>query len=270
MRKRHLIGVALVVSTLAVTGVAIAHTSIAETIPEDGASVEAAPESVYIRFGEPELPAPAQITDGRLEVYDACGKKVDKGDSTVNMQESSVTVSSEGAVSGRYEAHWFATAADGAEQAGVFDFEVSGGTACPSVVREDPKADVDLGVDVVKVQSKSVGRGARVKITANAPVDCASLADPDTQLLAQFDTSSDRAGDVTGRFVCKAGKIKLQMDEGVLAVSKPNTTTLSLLVPRHVLLGSVDLYIESITDKDECSDKVCAEIAPDLGLLTVF
>jgi methionine-rich copper-binding protein CopC len=272
MKKRGFVGLAVALGITALAGVAVAHTHVAETTPIDGSTVEAAPAEVHIRFGEPEIPAPGQITDGHLEVFDACGTRVDKDDSTVAMQDSSITVSSAGAASGRYEAHWFITAADGATQAGLFDFEVTSGTPCKSVVREDPAEDVDLGFDIVKLQSKKVRAGSKVTTTFAAPVTCKALKDADTQLAAKFDTNSDRLDDITGTFKCSAGKVKLAFDDGTqtLNVTKPTSTTLSVVIPRHVLLGDVDVFLESTTDKDECSDKVCAEVAPDLGLLTVF
>ena len=273
MRRRGVVGLAVALGSITLlAGVAVAHTDVAETIPADDSTIEAAPTEAYIRFGQPEAPTPAQIADGRLEVYDACGKRVDKDDATVNLQESSITVSSGGSVAGRYEAHWFATAADGNVQAGLFDFDVTGGTPCKSVVREDPAKDVDLGFDIVKLQSKKVKAGSRMSATFASPVSCKALKDEDTLLVAKFDTNSDRLADVSGTFKCLAGKVKLAFDDQTkpLSVSRPNSTTLSVLIPRHVLLGGVDVYLEATTDKDECSDKVCAELAPDLGLLTVF
>ena len=272
MRRRGL-GLALALSiTVLVAGVAVAHTSVAETTPEDGSVIESAPSQVHIRFGQKDLPAPGQATDGRLEVYDACGKRVDKNDTTFNMQDSSMTVSSAGDVAGRYEAHWFATAADGAEQSGVFDFEVTNGTPCKSVVREDATGDIELGFDVTKLRMNRVNAGSKVTMTLAAPVTCASFKDKDLQLATKFDTNSDRTEDITGVVACKAGKLKLVFGDGTgsLRVARPTSTTLSVVIPRHVLLGDVDVYVQSTADKDECSEKVCAEIAPDLGLLTVF
>src|SRR3712207_62301 len=100
MKVRRGIATTAVLSVIAgvvAAGTALAHTHVAETRPAAGESVEAAPEQVYVRFGEESFPAPAQVTDARLEVFDPCGTQVDKKDSAVNMQESSVTVSSEGA-----------------------------------------------------------------------------------------------------------------------------------------------------------------------------
>lgn len=273
MRRRGLKGLAVALGSITVlAGVAVAHTEVAETTPADNSTVEAAPAEVHIRFGQAEFPAPGQITDGRLEVYDSCGVRVDKDDSTVNMQDSSITVSSEGAAAGRYEAHWYATATDGATQAGVFDFNVSGGTPCKEVVRDDPTTDVDLGFDVVVLRSKKVRAGSKIMATFAAPVSCKSFKDKDTLLTANFDTNSDRVGDVTGTFGCRDGKLRLTFQDGTqsLKVIKPSPATLAVKIPHHVLLGEVDVYLESTTDKDECSDQICAEIAPDLGLLTVF
>ena len=251
-------------------GTAAAHTSIAETNPEDGSTVETAPPQVKIRFGDASLPPqPAQISDGRLEVFDACGQQVDKGDSQVNMEESSVTVSSEGASAGRYEVHWFTSAADGQAQSGVFDFDVTGGAPCKTVTRTDPKKDVDIGFDVVSILTKKVSRGVQVRIGLADAISCGALKDKDLDLSVQFDTNSDRVVDTGGRFVCSAGKLKLSFESGSVPVTRPASDSLSFVVRPHVLVGSVQFYVESLANKDECSDKACSEVAPDLGLVNV-
>ena len=268
--KTRPVSVALSLILLMTTGSASAHTSIAETNPADGSTVEAAPPEVKIRFGDASLPPqPGQITDGRLEVFDACGTQVDEGDSQANMEESSVTVSSGGDSSGRYEAHWYATAADGQVQSGIFDFNVSGGSTCENVTRTDPKEDVDVGFDVTSITTRKVRRGVQARIGFATPVKCSDLGDKDLDLSVYFDTNSDRAADTSGRITCAAGKTKLTFKGGAVPATRPTSDSVAFVIRPHVLLGSIEFYVESLADKEECEDKVCSELAPDLGLVNV-
>jgi methionine-rich copper-binding protein CopC len=268
---------ASVIVGIIAAGTALAHTNVAETRPAAGSSVEAVPEQVYIRFGQPELPAPAQIADGRLEVLDPCGTQVDKNDSTVNMQESSVTVSSEGARSGRYEVHWFATAADGAQQSGIFDFNVTTGAPCEQVTRTDPAKDVGLGIDVVSLRSKKSRGGAVVTITSAAAVRCSTLAPKAADTLKVLvDTDGDALGDMDGRITCRRGNYAVTFSgesgtTGRISAIRPSAKMIAFKLPRQLLVEHADIYVESVHDSDECSgEKVCLEVAPDLGLVRAF
>ncbi|HWL64798.1 MAG TPA: hypothetical protein VNP73_02395, partial [Actinomycetota bacterium] len=176
--------------------------------------------------------------------------------------------------SGRYETHWYATASDGAAQAGMIDFNVTGGATCTKAVRPDAKEDVDLGFDVVDLRSADTKRGAKVTVTTAAAVKCVDLTDKQT-LALKFDTGADDTTDVEGLFVCKAGKIVLELSSkdgsfGKLAVTQPSPAKLKVVLTRHVLLGQVGVIAESTLDSSDCEGKVCADRAPDLGWLNVY
>lgn len=278
LKRRILSLVAVSVAVAVVSaGIALAHTDVAETRPGDGEIVDSPPAEVYIRFGQEAVPQPAVIQDGRLEVLDACGTQVDKEDSSVNMQDSSVTVMSGGEVSGRYEVHWYATAADGAQQSGVFDFTVKKGTPCDQVVRVDPKDDIDVGLDVVSVKSRPVKRGSKLQVTTAVKFGCKTLATKaDDALQLKIDTNSDRVAEISGKFVCRRGNYELVLegDDGVtgsLSATRPSNKAIEVKLPRQVLVAHADLFVEATNESDDCTgDKVCIDTAPDLGWVRIF
>lgn len=259
---------ATLVAGLAAT--ALAHTHVAESSPAAGERVDAAPSEVMVRFGDDFLPQqPGAVSDARLEVYDACGTQVDKGDSALTMEDSRVVVGSGGDTAGRYEIHWFVTAADGAAQSGVIDFTVKAGRVCTSAARPDAAKDVDLGFDFTSIASKRVKGGALVSVTTAAPVKCAELTEKQTMEL-RFDTNGDQLAEIKGELVCVAGavKVRLSNDDGVtgtLRTTRPKANVLAVKIKRHVLLGHVDVYAQSSLDSSDCDGKVCADRAPDLG-----
>ena len=257
---------------------AYAHTHVAESTPADGEVLEKAPSEVSVRFGEALLPVgqPAQVQDASLVVLDACGKQVDNKDSSLTIQDSKVVVTSGGDVAGRYEVHWFATAADGAPQSGVLDFEVTKGKSCTEAVREDEAKDVDLGTDVTKLQTSRTKGGALVQVGTKQRLSCTDLAAKgDSSLELNIDTSSDRESDLIGRFVCQSGDVRLKMktSSGKSTGSLPASITskgLKVKLPRGALVGNADAFVQSSLDSDECADKVCADRAPDLGFVQIF
>ena len=268
--------VALIFTAVSV-GPAYAHTSVAESNPADGANVEAIPSSVMVRFGQEALPAPAQIQDARLEVIDPCGVQVDKKDSAVNMQDSSVTVSAAGSAAGRYEIHWFATAADGEAQAGVLDFNVTSGEPCTKVARADAKDDTEAGPDVVSIETKRTRRGGVSTLRLNDALACATLgAEAEEHLTIMLDTNSDRNADFTGEITCKAGDWTMALTSaegdstGSLRVGQPNKTTLRVTLPKQKLVAHVDLWAESSSEAADCEGKVCFDRAPELGLARAY
>jgi methionine-rich copper-binding protein CopC len=273
-------GVALVGAIVVLAGltqVAFAHTHVAESNPADGAILEAAPGEVTVRFGEPELPAPAQISDGHLEVFDACGTQVDKKDSAVNMQDSSVTVSSAGGMAGRYEIHWYATAADGEPQAGVLDFNVTNGTPCKSAARSDAADDTELGADVLSVTSKVVKGGGSVTIKTAEALDCAAYGEEtDDKLTLMLNTNSDRNADFLGKVLCKKNVWKIYLESvdgdktGSVRMTAPKTGGLKVKLPKQLLVAHVDVWAEALSEATECDGKVCFDRAPDLGLLRAY
>jgi methionine-rich copper-binding protein CopC len=258
--------------------VAFAHTHVREAIPADEAKVETAPTDVSVSFGEEGLPAqPGQISDGHLEVYDACGNRVDKEDSAVDMSTSTVTATAGGTVSGRYEMQWTVTSSDGAVQSGIVDFNVKNGSRCALVSRTDPNDELDFGIDVAGVSSKRTSSGVNVTLRTAAAFGCADLGKTAKQeLLLNMDTNGDEIADVTGSFLCKLGKPKLVITGdgekiATLAATRPNPTSIAVAIPRGALTAHVDLNVTATKEGDECADdKVCVDFAPNLGWLRIF
>lgn len=278
-RSKALVGLSVVALLLgALAQSALAHTHVAESNPADGAKLEAPPTEILVRFGEPDIPAqPAQISDAHLEVFDACGVQVDKKDSTVNMQDSSVKVTSAGSPAGRYEIHWFATASDGAAQSGILDFNVTKGAPCTSASRDDVKEDTELSADLLTVATKVTKRGGAVTLTAAEALDCASYgAEADNKLTLQLDTNLDRNSDFVGSVVCKKNVWKMNLKSaeeettGSLKMKQPSPTTLRVQLPKQLLVAHVDLWAESSSEADDCDTKVCFDRAPDLGLVRAY
>lgn len=281
MNRSHLLrvvaGIGATAASLAITGAALAHTNVAESDPADGAIVDTPPAQVTVRFGQEAVPAPGQISDATLAVIDACGAQVDNRDSTVNMQDSSVTVTSGGGPAGRYEIHWFATAADGAIQSGVLDFDVKQGESCAKVVREDPGADVEAGLDVLRVQSKRTRRGGLVTIELAEAIRCAALSSKaDERVSLGIDTDSDRDGEFLGAVTCRRGDWSVDLESAsqeptrALRAARPTPTALAVRIPSQVLVGHVDVWIETSSEAPACGSKDCFDRAPDLGLVRAY
>lgn len=288
------IGIAAVAAASALfAGAALAHTSIAESNPADNATVEALPEEVSVRFGNPEVPVPqpAQLTDASLLVLDACGARVDNEDAQWDETTSTLTATTKPASkAGRYEMHWSGTSTDGDAQAGVIDFVVSGGTECTSVVRTDAADDVDAGFDPTKVSSTRTSTGAAVTVTLADTPACKSFKTATGNLLGlEMDTNWDDGVDYSGTFACKTKKVRRNgvvrkvavyslavtkagddAPSATFKVAKRGPKTLTVSVPSSLLgdqeNGSLDLYVSSSTESEECADdEVCADRAPDLG-----
>ena len=130
---------------------------------------------------------------------------------------------------------------------------------------------MDLGFDIVSLKSKPTSAGARLSIGLATPVACSDAKDKDLSLEVNFDTSSDRAEDSSGVLRRKAGRLALVFEDGQsLRVTQPTPKTLSVGIRKHAALQKLDVFVESTADKDECAEKVCAEVAPNLGLLNVL
>ena len=289
---RRTFSVAAVAAALALlAGAALAHTSIAESNPADNSTVEALPEEVSVRFGNPEVPVPqpAQLSDASLVVLDACGARVDNEDAQWDDTTSTITATTTPASkAGRYEMHWSGTSTDGDAQAGVIDFVVSGGAECESVVRTDAADDIDLGFNPTKVTSKRTASGAAISVSlAEAPA-CKSFDAATGRLLTlAMDTSWDEEVDYTGTFTCRTKKVRrngvvrrvavygLDVTKSgdekpslKLSLRKTGAKALTAAIPSTILGegGTLDLYVSSTTESDECGEaKSCADRAPDLG-----
>lgn len=94
--------------------------------PADGAKVDAAPDSITLTFSQP--------LDGaysRIEVFDQCGKRADKGGDTVTVNQMSIALTRKPA--GRYRVYYVANATPkGAtgETSGFLSFTVAKGPRC--------------------------------------------------------------------------------------------------------------------------------------------
>jgi copper resistance protein C len=251
-----------------------AHTQVAESSPAAGERLQSAPPEVMVRFGDPRLPAqPLAVQDARLEVVDPCGRRVDGDDSRTTLHDSKVVVSSGGSAAGRYEIHWFATAADGASQSGVIPFTAARGATCARTVRSDPAEDVDHGIDVTRLESKRTRSGASIRVTTAAAVGCRDITGEQT-LRLRFDTDADQQPDVDGRFTCRAGRIRLivgaEGDAQRLRVARRGPRVLAVHLRRHFLVQHVDVYAESAAEGESCGEGVCADRAPDMGALNAY
>jgi methionine-rich copper-binding protein CopC len=278
--------------SLIATG-ALAHTSIAESNPADNSTVEALPEEVSIRFGNATIPAPqpAQLSDATLLVLDPCGARVDNEDAAWDQTTSTITATTTTREkAGRYEMHWGGTSTDGDAQAGIVDFVATGGSECASVVRPDAADDVDLGFNPVKIVSRPAGTGAAVTVTLKDKLTCKSFATAGGRLLTvAMDTNWDEEVDYTGTFTCRTKKVRRngqirrvpvyglsvaqdgdEDPSSKLKVKASSAYALTASIPASILEdpanGSLDLYVSSTTDSDECDeDTRCADRAPDLG-----
>ena len=279
--------------TALLAGAALAHTSIAESTPADNATIEALPDQVSIRFGSAELPAPQpmQLQDAALVLLDPCGARVDNDDATWDDTTSTIAATTKGSeTAGRYEMQWSGTSTDGDAQAGFVDFVVSGGEQCALARRDDAADDIDLGFDPTKVTSKRTARGASVTVALQDPVLCKAFAGATSEVLTiEMDTNWDEGVDYSGAFACRTKTVRRNGvtrkvavyslsvtkagDEDAsskLAVRKTGARALTVSIPSSFVEdqegASLDLYVSSTTDSDECDDDTsCADRAPDLG-----
>lgn len=291
--KKTVTAAAVVAATALLAGAALAHTSIAESDPADNSTVEALPQEVSIRFGNPEVPVPqpAQLTDATLTVLDPCGARVDNEDATWDETTSTLSATTKASeTAGRYEMQWSGTSTDGDAQAGFVDFVVSGGEPCALVQRVDAADDIDLGFNPTKVASKQTTAGAAVTLSLTAAPACKAFKADTGQLLSlAIDVNWDEEIDYTGTFTCKTKKVRRNgvvrkvavygMDvtkagdeapSSKLKVRKTGAKALTVTVPASLLEdqenGALDLYVSSTTESDECGeDTTCADRAPDLG-----
>ncbi|HYP23566.1 MAG TPA: copper resistance protein CopC [Actinomycetota bacterium] len=290
--KKTVTVAAVAAATALLAGAALAHTSIAESDPADNSTVEALPAEVSIRFGNPDVPVPqpAQLTEATLLLLDPCGARVDNEDAAWDQTTSTISASTKASeTAGRYEMHWSGTSTDGDTQAGYVDFVVSGGEQCALVQRTDAADDIDLGFNPTKVTSKPTAAGANVTVALAAAPACKAFRVEGQRLELAMDTNWDESVDYTGAFTCRAKKVRrngvvknvavygLEVTKASdetpslkFKVRKTGAKALTAAVPSTILedqeAGSLDLYVSSTTESDECGeDKSCADRAPDLG-----
>ena len=127
---------ALVVCVLAMP--ALAHARYVGSDPSDGEKLSSPPSEVSAEYSEPLEP------DSHMEVYNACGQRVDGGDVRVTGYEMAVSMSSDS--SGTYVVAWTAASAiDPHVTKGNFTFTVTQGTDCNTASQQPPEEDEEQG-----------------------------------------------------------------------------------------------------------------------------
>ena len=271
---------------------AFAHTEVADSNPKDGETLDAAPEEVWVKFGNVPPPGeqPMAINGGVLEVFDACGEQVSSGETEMNDLQNQLTVVSSGNTAGRYELIWTAEASDGAVQSGLIDFNISDGNDCDRVLRSDSLKDVDHGFDIKSVKATQLSSGAtKTQVKLKKPITCNSLgkkSDDSLQLI--FDTDADDTTDYAGLFSCKNDEVKVTVfeagDDDALATYRGSLTPKGTVLSTKITASDFsdgehfDIAAESISEANECEDEpaegeeasVCIDRAPDLGVLRAF
>jgi methionine-rich copper-binding protein CopC len=102
-------------------GPVLAHAGLEHADPAAGSHLAAAPARVTLRFTERLEPA-----FSRLEVDDAAGRRVDRGDAAVPASDAAVlAVSLPALPPGRYIVKWHVLSVDTHATEGHFDFEVA-------------------------------------------------------------------------------------------------------------------------------------------------
>lgn len=125
-----LIGLLAVLVVLAPGGTATAHDELLSSVPEDGATLEEAPEELVLTFSGQIAQVGAQ-----LQVTDADGEDVADGDPVVEGTDLVQPLTDIG--SGDYEVVWRVTSSDGHPISGTFAFTVE--------VAEEPEETTGAG-----------------------------------------------------------------------------------------------------------------------------
>lgn len=128
---KHILSLLL---TLALAGVAHAHTELAATTPADGSRIAAAPEHLTLRFS-----APVTLTMLAVRAADGTATTLGPLPATPN---TSFTVAAPTLAPGAYVVAWRALSADTHVVRGEFTFSVGGtgtGTATPAADAQQPE-----------------------------------------------------------------------------------------------------------------------------------
>lgn len=136
--KRSLVAVALgllLVGGLVTT--ASAHASYKDSSPADGATVSSPPSEVWVEFTE----RPESSEASRLEVYDACGARVDSGGTTATGYRMTTATSAD--KQGEYTVVFqIVSTLGGHPTNGQFTFTSTGGAPC-SESEDEPEREED-------------------------------------------------------------------------------------------------------------------------------
>lgn len=110
--------VAAFAALLALSAPALAHSQQQDTVPADGASVEAAPERIVLRFDHPARVTSIALTGEGGSVPLASEQGTDAVTEYVAQPQDEI-------VPGAYEVEWRALSADGHPMEGGFGFSVA-------------------------------------------------------------------------------------------------------------------------------------------------
>jgi copper resistance protein C len=282
-------GIAVALSALAaslVASSALAHTALREATPADGTTVEALPPEVSALLG-------GVVTEGEIQVFDACGKSVTTGDTAVDAVSvrqgkfeapgSKLRVPTQGTQTGNYQAIWTAVGTDGHAVGGGWDFDVKSDKACAAVTREDAK-DNAKGIDITKIATKKLGRKhVLLTITAADALSSGSFSSAISEdkkgnvLDIVIENEQDDEADLRGRFLSRGkNEVALALTSDDLRtkygryVATLKGATVSVKIPQKAFRLEVgrhaDIFVESTGNTEDCGTG-CADVAPDYGFV---
>jgi len=119
--KRRLFTLLTLVSALAFVPFAVAHASLAHSIPRAGSTVHRSPTRLSLWFSERLDP-----TFSRAEVLDGSGTRIDKGDPQVDSSDGKLLqISLPALAPGKYRVTWRVLSADTHVSMGEFTFYIA-------------------------------------------------------------------------------------------------------------------------------------------------
>lgn len=139
MKRRTLVTTLLaLLLTLAAGGVAMAHASLRQALPQPDSQVTQAPAQVALQFNEE-----VEAQFGAIAVYDQTGARVDKGDAALDPKDvTRVIANLKPLPDGLYTVTYRVVSADGHPISGSYGFTVGKGVAGASYFKPDmPQSD---------------------------------------------------------------------------------------------------------------------------------
>ncbi|WP_131105833.1 copper resistance CopC family protein [Ornithinimicrobium sufpigmenti] len=193
--KSIVVGLLAALVVLLPGGVALAHDELLSTDPEDGATVQEAPEELVLTFSGQIAQVGAQ-----LQITDADGTDVADGDPVVEGTDLVQALSDVG--SGDYEVIWRVTSSDGHPISGTFGFTVEAAeeTEEPAEGTTDPATD-----EATEDATDETTDGAAVEAT------------PDATDEATDEVTEDPTEDATEVATDDAGTVVAEDDNGMPA-----------------------------------------------------
>ena len=149
---------AVALLAVVVASPASAHTDLVSSDPENGATLEAAPDQITLKFAEAVLSSGAQIV-----AKSADGTKVDLGPAAVSGAKVTSTWPSD-AADGAYKVSWRVSGEDGHPLEGTFGFSIKGSEPAATASAE-PVAPVESASPVSDTTEES-GSGANLLLPA--------------------------------------------------------------------------------------------------------